>query len=319
MVLFYENRVLGVKAETTPGTKVSLVAADAAMNVYDADIMPELQWEDRMSQNGFGTLRSYHTGQVGKATFKIDLAYGGTSIPAYLTTLLSGCGIVLNTRKFQSKLEAPDAPSAAVKCLTIGLWMDGKFGCIYGAAGNVKMEAKSSQIVTFEFEFTGILDVEVDTAIVAPTYPDENAIKIRAAGGVTTFNSVAMCMDSVTVDFGGQVIGKKCISAEKGFDFFMVANRMPKVTASPESKYVAQQDRLLAMLNSEVYPLVLQFPATGYVAGTDAKSIKFIAPKAQLKGKKPGNREGIATDDLEFQCNIDPATPNNEFSMEFFS
>lgn len=320
-MLFYEHRVLGCKVETTPGTKESLSASDAAMNVYDADITPMLQWEERKSQGGFGLLRSYHTGQVGKATFKMDLVYDGTTIPTYLDTkLFPGCGVTKTTTTFAPKLQAPDAGGADVKCLTIGLWVDGKFACIYGAAGNCKIEMKTAQIVTLSFEFTGILDVEADVAIVTPTYPDENLIKVRAANGSVTYDAVEMCMESLTLDFGCQVIGKKCINAAKGYDFFMVADFMPKITGNPESKLVASQDWLTMMLASEAEPLICILPGAdvAYTAGEDDHNLIMItAPKAQLKNKKQGNREGIAIDDLEFDCCINTADSNNQFKINF--
>jgi hypothetical protein len=178
---------------------------------------------------------------------------------------------------------------------------------------------RTSQIVVLDFEFTGILDVEADAAIVAPTYPDENASKIRAANGVTEYDDIEMCLESMTFDFGNQVVPKKCINAPEGIDFFLVSDRMPKVTANPESKLVASQDWMGMMLTSDVAPLLTLLPAEGYVAGAEDHSVKILAPRAQIKNKTPGNREGIAIDDLEFDCCINTADANNLFSIEFMN
>jgi hypothetical protein len=287
------------------------------MNVYDADLYPNMQFEERQTQGGFGLLRSYHTGQQGKCVFKMDVAYNGTTLPAYLDKLMNGCGLVKTGLVFTPRLQAPDAAGAVVKCLTIGLWVDGKFACIYGAMGNCKITMKSAQIAVFEFEFTGILDVESDVAIVTPTYPDENAIKVRAADGTTSYDTgagaVNMCCEQIVLDFGNQVVPKKCISAEKGFDFFFVANRMPKITANPESKLVADQDWLSHMFDSDVGDLLIVLPSTAG-GGT---GIQITAGAAQIKSKKPGNRDAIAIDDLEFDLCADTGNSNQQFAIEY--
>ncbi len=315
MSLLRQKRVLGAKQESAVGVKETLTVTDAAWNCFDAKISPALNFEARKAQGQFGNLTSHHTGAIGKASFKTDLTYDGINIPLWATLLLPACGFTLTSRTFYPTPQAPNMAGATTKTLTIGLWTDNKYKCIYGAMGTAKIVLKTAQVPVIEWEFTGILDTETDVTLISPTWPVDT--RLRCAGGPGTFNAVNLCMEQLTFDFGNNVVPILCNNKSSGYELFMVADRMPKATGNPESVLVASQNRLGMMLNGSTGPLRYVIPAPGYNSATNSKQVEILAPYAQLKKDEEGDREGVQIDDIEWDCNIDPATANRELSITF--
>ena len=202
MTLVKKRCVFGIKQEATVGTAETLTVTEAAYNVYDLEIVPDIQFDERAAQGGFGTQRSTPGGRKGKATFKCDVAFDGAAVPNWANNILPACGLIKTGTAFHPKTQTPDTSGASVKTATIGKWMDGKFSSIYGAMGTFKLVMPTGKIAYFEFEFEGLYGGEVDAAVPSPTYP--TAQKLRAAGGPMTFDDVAMCNESATFDVGNK-------------------------------------------------------------------------------------------------------------------
>ena len=73
------KRVLAAKAETTPGTAEALTAAEAPFVVYDAEIQPAIDFDDRPADQGsFSQPAGVTAGEKGTATFTIDMISSGS-------------------------------------------------------------------------------------------------------------------------------------------------------------------------------------------------------------------------------------------------
>ena len=315
MALLKKRCVFGAKTETVPGTKQALLAADAAFNVYDLEIVPDIKLDERPAQGSFGTQKSPPGGRKAKATFKVDCAFDGLVIPTWANTLFPACALIKTGNVYAPKTQTPDTAGAVVKTLTIGKWTDGKFSSIFGAMGTFKWGLPTGEISVLEFEFEGIYDGEVDAAMPAPTYPNEP--KLRAAGGPTTYDAIGLCMESMTFDVGNSIYLKQCSTTDQGYDLAIVSDRKAKMTGNPESKLVAQQPRMGLFLAGTEKVLRYVIPAPGYVSGTGAKSIEILANQAQIAANKEGDRNGVAIDDLTWQLNQSLSTPDSDFTITF--
>ncbi len=310
-----ELTVFGGKIEATRGTKETLTVTEAAFNVYDLKIEPDVQFNERDAQGGFGNQKAVPGGRKGKATFKVDLAYDGIAIPTWADLLFPGCGLTKTARVFAPKSQSPDAAGATVKTLTIGKWTDRKYSCIYGAMGNVKAMYSNGKIPILEFEFEGIYGGETDSAMVAPTYPTE--AKLVMMGAPVTYDAVALCLESLSLDVGNSMYLKECPNSDFAYEYAVIKQRKSKVTANPESKLVASQDRMGLYLAGTEKVLRVVCPAAGYVLATGAKSVEFLASQAQLIKNGPGDRNGVVIDDMEFQLNQAASTLDSEFTITF--
>lgn len=307
MTLLARRRVLAVKTETTVGTYNAVGASDAAFFSYDALMQQTTEMIERPSPNGFGTIASITGGYMATCTFKTDLRWNGTGVPAYLATLMAACGVVNNSGTLTPRTEAP---GTNVKTLSIGLYEDGKLRTMRGACGTFRMVCQTGQPVIFEWTFTGIWNGETDTSIVDPTYPSDETV-IRAAGGATTLNSVAMCYSNLTFDVQNQVEMIECPTTVSGFHAALIANRKPLITIDPEAKLVATRGTMNDFLSSTERAFSCAWD------GPSTSTITFAAPKAQVIAIPEGERKGLVVDQLSLQCNKDGNTEDNDFSLVF--
>lgn len=308
MTLLKRKRVLAAKIETTSGTAIALSGADGTFNAYDVVIQPSVAMTQREGQGGFGMLAAYPEGMSGKATFKIDVSWDGIGVPAWASTFLPACGLVASGSEFKPKTEVP-ASGSSVKTLTIGCYVDGVFKSIRGASGTVKLVCKTGMIATLEFDFTGVWVPPTAVAVIAPTYSIEPSL--RYATSTTTWDSVALCLESITLDIGNSVTLRECATTVQGFDNAIITNRNPKVTANPESKLLATQDRFGQWIASTEGVLTWTLPAPA------AGVLTISMPKAQLMNNQEGDRNGFVTDELEWSCNRNGSTVDDEFSINF--
>jgi hypothetical protein len=293
MPLLRRKAVFAAAIEGTIGTAETLDGTDGVFNARDFSLQPNIAMTRREGQGGFNYLTSIPEGMTGTCTIVHDLTYNGTDIPTWASVLLPACGWVDATGTFSPKSEGP---GSNVKTLTIGHYKDGKRSLLSGAMGTFKIVCPTGKVAYIEFTFTGKYSSnETDTAIIAPTYP--TASPLRFAAGALTWNSVALCTSNVEVDAGNSVIMRECVNAtdRSGYVSALVTNRVPVITADPESVLVATQDRDSLWLTPTAQAFSMQIGASG-------SSITIAAPKAQLENKQQGNRNDMMTDDLTWLC-----------------
>ena len=307
MPLLKRLRVLAAKVETTIGTPIALASADAAMNVYDLMIQPSIEMELREGEGGFNYLPSVTATRTGTATFRTMLEWDGTATePSWADTFFPACGWVKDTNTYTPRSEAP---GTNVKTLTIGAYINGVFKSIAGAVGNFKVNLPTGKAGFIEWEFQGVWQAPTDVAILAPTYPTVKPL--RFAGGLAEWNNFNMCVSSVVIDAGNEIVMRECPTTDGGFISGIITNRQPKVTADPEAVTVAAQDRFGEWLSMTEYLLEMDLP------GPSSSVLSFDAPKAQIINNQEADRGMLVTDSLEFQCNKNGATHDQELSIIF--
>jgi hypothetical protein len=307
MTLLKRKRVLAASIETTPGTAMSLTGSDAAFNCYDIAIQTETELESREGQAAFGMRASVPGGYRGKVTFKHDASWDGTATePSWADTFLPACGWVKSGQVFTPRTEAP---GSNVKTLTIGVYIDGMRKLLRGCAGTFKLNCPTGKAAFFEFEFTGVWSSPTDTAILAPTYP--SAQSLRFASSTTTWNSVALGVENITLDSGNTVILREDPSDVSGFLAGLITNRVVRITGNPESKLVATQDRYGKLLDMSEHSL------TWSLDGPTNSVMTFTAPKAQIISLQEADRENLVVDEIEWQANRNGSNVDEECSITF--
>jgi len=136
--------------------------------------------------------------------------------------------------------------------------------------------------------------------------------KGRAAGGATTFNAITICNESVTFDAGNTVVLRECATGESGYHAAIITNRKPMITANPEAKLVATRPTYTNWIER----LEANFTST-IASATGDGTFAIGAPKAQIINPQEGERNGLVTDELEFQCNRNGNTEDEELSITF--
>lgn len=306
------KRVLAAKIETTPGTPESLAAADAAINIYNPIIQATIDMEARQGQGGFGMFSSVPGGRIGVATFRTYLEWDGSATePSWADTFLPACGYAKTGQVFTPRSEAPGTD---VKTLTIGVYQDNGAGStvfksIAGAMGNGVVTLPTGRAGYIDWTFTGVWQAPAAVSMITPTYP--TALPLRFAGGLAEWNDVNLCVESAVINLGNTVIMRECPTTAAGFISAWITDRIPTITLNPEASTIAAQDRWAAWLAQTEYAIELD------VAGPTNAVLSFDAPKAAIQNNQEGERNGIVTDDLEFQCNKNGATHDQELSITF--
>lgn len=308
-MLLRKLSVLGAKIESTVGTAATLAAADCTVNAYDFVINPEFDFQERQGQGGFGRLASIAGARRGRATFSIDLAYDGSTVPAWADLFLPACGFVKSSTTFYPKTQVPDT-GTDVKTLTIAGFFNGVRRMIYGAAGTARIVLPTGRMGRIEFDFQGVYADESDVAIPS-SINYVNTLPLRVAGGATAWSSYNLCLESATIDLGNVVTARECSTTEAGIDNFVITDRNIRITGNPESKLIATQDRYSQFKN--MTEAALSFT----IDGPSTSTLVITAPKAQLVSKPMGDRNGIMIDQLEWQANKNVDTADQELSIAF--
>jgi len=307
MTLLKRKRVLAAKIETTPGTAEALTSAEAAFNAYDVMIQHEIELESREGQAAFGMRPSVPGGYKGRVTFKHDASWDGTSTePSWADTFLPACGWVKSGQVFTPRTEAP---GTNVKTLTIAVYLDGVRKLLRGCVGTFKLNCPTGKAAFLEFDFMGIWDSPTDTAILAPTYP--TASPLRFASSVTTWNSVDLFVENMTLDSGNAMLLREDPSDVSGFKAGLITNRLVKITGNPEAKLVATQDRYGKLLDMSEHALTFDLD------GPTNSKITIAAPKAQIVTISEADRENMVVDEIEWQANRNGSNIDQECSITF--
>lgn len=318
MPMLKRRRVLAAKIETTVGTAETLAATDAAFNIYDAMIQPTITMVERPGQSGFGYLTSIPEGHSGTATFRTYLEWDGTDTePAWADTFFPACGWVKSGQVYTPRTEPP---GTNVKTLTIGLYQqDGATGTVFksiaGAAGSFVVTLPTGRPGYIDWTFTGVWQAPTNETLITPTYPS-GVHHCRFAGGLAEWNDVNLCVEQAVINSGNNVILRECPTTEAGFISALITDRRPTITVNPEASTIAAQNRWASWVASQ-HEYLLELDVAGASGTATDAVLVFDAPKAQIINNQEGDRNMIVTEDIEFQCNKNGATHDEELSITF--
>jgi hypothetical protein len=310
MSLLRRRSVFAAKTEDTIGTAETLAGTDGVFNARDFLVTPAIPIERREGQGGFNHVKGVPGPMQGTCVITHDLQYNGTDIPTWASVLLPACGWVESGGLFSPISRGPGG-AGLPKTLTIGHYFDGKLRRLSGAMGTFVINMPTGQPATIVFTFTGkYFENESDATLIAPTYPTPPSL--RFANGSITWASVALCTASVTIDAGNQVIMRECANASDrtGFRSALITNRIPIITADPESVLVATQNREAQWVDMTTGALTL------VINGTGNSNITISAPAAQIENNQPGNRNDMITDQLTWLATRG-TNPDEELTIDF--
>lgn len=306
MPLLRRKRVLAAKAEATPGTAEALVAADAALNAFNVELLPTAEFQEREGQSAFSPLPGVVGAESGTCSFMTELELGSGAHPFWALRLLPAVGLVA-TGDVYKPLTA--GPGASVKTLTIGSYQDGLFKSIKGAMGTAVFRFMSGQKIEIDWTFTGIWVPPTDVAILAPTYPTR--APVRFVSSSLAIAAWTPKVEQLTIDLGNQVILREDSTSASGFSTALITGRRITGTLNPESELVVGKDYHGEWLSETEQALVIGPLSQALI------SLKFDVPKLQFTNVQGGERNQVQTDELTFQCNRSAAAGDDELSLTF--
>ncbi len=294
-MLLTRKRVLAAKVEATPGDAETLAAGQAAFNIFDAVIQPNIDFEERIGQAAFSPLRGELGARGGQITFRTEMVDGWPAV------FLPACGWVASGSVYSP---CSEGPGTNVKTITIGLYEDGVYKKLYGCMGTAVFVFPAGRVAYVEWTFTGIWAAPSDVGLLAPSYPTGRPP--RFANSDITIGSWTPRVAEVRIDLGNTVILREDAddALAAGYSTAIVTGRRVVGSLNPESNLVAGDDPHADWLGSVEAALAITL-----------STMSFAAPKLQFTNVQEGDRNGLQVDEVEFQLNRSADAGDDEFTI----
>ena len=307
---------LGLKLETTEGTKIALTSADF-IPVANPKFTPDIKFNELNKLTGS---LSKSPGRPGMRSAKISFDYylRGAATAAFTAGVeigpaLTACGFneVLVAGTSATYAPATTVQANAKKSFTVEMQRGGKTYRIWGARGTVKISCKDGEPILCSFEFTGADFEEVVVAKTAGVTFSTVAepIFFKDAGAMAlTLGGTALVATALNIDMGNTVTLRQSISSASGNISAMITHRKPTISLDPEE--VDDTTVLTAWKAGTTMALV-----AGPVGSTVGNKITITAPAVQYTGMSQSDRGGIATLSVNALCCL--SAGDDEISIAF--
>jgi len=307
MSLIWKRLQIAVKEEATEGTPETLAAADVLL-ASNVSYEPEVKMTERPAASSSLSPFSKVPGSMqAKVSFDVGLKGSGEAgTPPEFGKLLRACSmaetIVANTSVTY------DPASTGVPSLTIGWFVDGKKYEVAGCRGTWKLDLKAGEPGVFHFEFTGTNISDADLNLLAGvTYQSTSPPAFKSAN--FTLDAYTAIIENLSIDIANNVVLRPSANAPQGYVSAIITGREPKLTLDPEDVLVSTKDWWQLWEAGSLVALSAQ------VGATAGNICTISAPKVQIIGMKPGERDGIAIQEME--CELKRNSGDDEISLQF--
>jgi len=311
MALLLRKRLIVIETETTYGTDAAPDGADAVL-VRDLNITP--QSSDVVSRDlirpYLGASQQLLANTRVECTFSVELAGSGTAgtAPQY-GKALKACGLAETI--VASTSVTYDPVSSGFESVTIHYMIDGVRHQMRGCRGNVALTANVGEIPTLDFTFTGIYVAPDDSAILTPTYANQDDPLVFKNDNVTGFQllSYAGALQSFSFDLGNTTVYRELVGGSKEV---LITDRAANGSVSIEAVTMATKDYFASAVDDDAALGNLQF-----THGTTAGNIvQFTSSKVDIGDVAYGDSDGIAMLEIPYTCVPDSAA-NAEFDLVY--
>ena len=230
----------------------------------------------------------------------VNPAAGTTFITDYtagkVATLTDAFSPVLdNTTEYQIPVNVLYSPaSVSIPSLTIYLYQDGVLWKLVGCRGTFTFEAPTARPARFNFTFSGTVLSKEDAAVPGGVFDDVRPPVFKAASMLV--DRATSSVGTFRVDNGNRLTFPGNPNAPEGFDPVEITERRMTGSVDPSATLVATRDIFGSM---QVGDQKIIHGRWGTVA---ANRIGVTIPTALFLSDDPGDREGILTEEVNFQA-----------------
>lgn len=300
-----QKRVLAVKAETTPGTAVTLAAADAAYNAFNVAMQPTIEFVNRVGQSSGSQLPGVTATRMGTCTFQTEL-YNDKAQSIYTALLPAAAITSLDSGLTYSPRTAPPGTSG-VKTVTVGLYEDGVRKTLRGAVvESMQINAVVGRPIMVDWTLKGIWDAPIDATILTPTYP--TLAPIRFAGSCLSIGSWNPRISAFNLSVNNVVTMREDPCDITGYLAAIVGERTITGSIDPESTLVASMNVYGQWLAHDLQALGLTF------AGSP-DDFAIAMPKIQYTNIQEGARGVMQIDTINFIATRNAAAGDDELTF----
>jgi hypothetical protein len=311
MALLLRKRLIVIETESSYGTDPTPDGADAVL-VRDLTITP--QSSDVVSRDlirpYLGASQQILTNTRVECTFSVEMAGSGTAgtAPQY-GKALKACGLSETVASGTSVTYEP--VSAAFSSVTIYYMIDGVRHKATGCRGTVSISAEVGSIPTLDFSFTGIYNAPDDSALLTPTYANQDDPLVFKNGNVTGFQllSYSGALQSFSFDLGNSTVYRELVGGTKEV---LITDRAATGSVSIEAVTMATKDYFASAVDDDAALGNLVF-THGTTAGN---KVQFTSSKVDIGDVSYGDSDGIAMLEIPYTCVPDSAA-GAEFDLVY--
>jgi hypothetical protein len=311
MALLLRKRLIVIETESSYGSDPTPTGADAVL-VRDLTITP--QSSDVVSRDlirpYLGASQQLLANTKVECTFSVEMAGSGTAgtAPQY-GKALKACG--LSETVVDSTSVTYEPVSSSFSSVTIYYMIDGVRHKATGCRGTVSISAEVGSIPTLDFSFTGIYNAPDDSALLTPTYANQDDPLVFKNGNVTGFQllSYSGALQSFSFDLGNTSVYRELVGGTKEV---LITDRAATGSVSIEAVLMGTKDYFAAAIDDDAALGNLVF-THGTVAGN---KVQFTSNKVDIGDVAYGDADGIAMLDIPYTCVPDSAA-NAEFDLVY--
>jgi hypothetical protein len=311
MALLLRKRLIVIETESSYGTDPTPDGADAVL-VRDLTITP--QSSDVVSRDlirpYLGASQQILTNTRVECTFSVEMAGSGTAgtAPQY-GKALKACGLSETVASGTSVTYEP--VSAAFSSVTIYYMIDGVRHKATGCRGTVSISAEVGSIPTLDFSFIGIYNAPDDSALLTPSYANQDDPLVFKNGNVTGFQllSYAGALQSFSFDLGNETVYRELVGGTKEV---LITDRAASGSVSIEAVLLGTKDYFASAVDDDAALGNLVF-THGTTAGN---KVQFTSSKVDIGDVSYGDSDGIAMLEIPYTCVPDSAA-GAEFDLVY--
>jgi len=309
MVRRKRRSILLAKTETTYGTDSTPTVSANAILTIDVKIKEQFEPVERDVQIlSLTRKQTLGTKRFVEITFQTEL-YGSGSIalPPRIGALLKAASMSETILSGTAVTYAPASTNQS--SVTIWVEMDGVLHKMTGCVGSWKLNAEAGKQAMMDWTFTGIYNTPTDATLGTPTFESTVDLPPLVKSAGLTLNSVALVVNSFTVDMGNVIAPRPSVNAAFAIAGFLITDRKPVATIDPESELIATYDYRTDILTT---PRNLHIN----IGSTVGNRVLVNIPKFNVTDIEYGDRDQVLIETITGQCS-DGGSGDDEVTLRF--
>ena len=324
MPLLRRKQQVAIKQEAAAGTAETLAAANVIRHTGFADWDPDVTVTPRDSLSGSLSPRGSVTGaRAARIRFKqylrgtVGAPASGTN-EAEHTTPFRACGITAAFSGTTPNEISTQTPSSTIisdetngSYCTIAVYEDGKRYMIHGAQGDATVTFDSGMPVLAEYDFLGVYNEPTDAALLVPTYAAVAPPPFQAAT-LSVLGYATARIKTLKLSLGNSLVMRPDPNGLAGFFTAQITGRNPTGSFDPEELLAATKNYHNEFIAGAAGSITTGlFPSTG----SNYNMFNLTIPAAAYIKVAKGDREGLSTLAIDFECRANSDAGEDEFSL----
>lgn len=311
--------LMTAKIESTYGTDPTPAVTTDVIVTTEPKIEPLfVKRERKMANIGFGLgAPGLVVGEGVKITFQTEMLGSGTVGTApHFGALLRACNL---TQTISAGVSVTYAPNSSLigESATIYFYKAGKLHKVLGCRGTAKINHKAGEIITIDFEMTGLFaGANWNTSVAFPStqvYPTNMNSPIKFLSGSVTISAEPRVVETISFDLGNSVKPRKSGNDVGGVVSYYVSDRISKISMDPEAGSTADDADLNPYTDLQGVPTAVSL---GFNCGSAGNKYAFATSRLFYDKVDEDQRENIMVYKIDGTL-IPTVAGNDEFSIVF--